>query len=375
MRKNSLCNWSFQFLTGHLSSIVIISSLWLGIASCTKGKELNPNASAEISTTNISALGPNTVTSGGTVSTDGGSPVTARGLVWSTSPNPTTLLPTITTEGTGKGSFTSTVVDLFPETKYYMRAYAINNAGSSYGAEITFTTPANPPLSIDQFYKKSLDALGIPIVSSDKVSDEALTRAKNIIVAMMSFRSDILAKLIQNRVRVGVMAKTEVTTDMPEYRQLPTLFPVTDWNKFRGIAATISRPLSSCAEENVMCSSEEVDRYYNEDVLIHEFAHTFHQLGIRAVEPGIDTELQEALQNALANNLWKNTYAGANYLEYFAEGVQCWFNVNAQATPSNGIHNDINTRSELQAYDPTLYNIVKRYFTPDATPISCHFQN
>jgi hypothetical protein len=375
MRKTSLHNWKLQVVPVKAFFFVAITYLF-SQSACTKPHDNGgPDAPASLSTVAITDLGPNTLTAGGTITSEGGSPVTARGVVWSTSPTPLTILPTITIDGTGKGTYSSKVIDLFPETKYYLRAYAINNAGSAYGNEISFTTPAKPPLTIDQFYKKTLDASGIPIVSSDKVSDEALSRARNIIIAMVSFRSDILAKLIINRVRVGVMAKTEVTTDMPEHSDLNTALPPTDWNKFRGIAATISRPLSTCAEENVMCSPQSGDPYYNEDILVHEFAHTFHQLGIRAVEPGIDKELQDALKDALANNRWKNTYAGANYLEYFAEGVQCWFNVNAQAIPSNGIHNDINTRSELEVYDPALYNIVKRYFSPDTTPISCHFQN
>lgn len=79
-------------------------------------------------------------TGGGTVLYDGGSPVTQRGVVWSTSPNPKVSLSTKTNDGTGEGSFSSLITGLSPLTKYYVRAYATNAVGTSYGNEVTFTT-------------------------------------------------------------------------------------------------------------------------------------------------------------------------------------------------------------------------------------------
>lgn len=77
---------------------------------------------------------------GGNVTSDGGGKVTARGVCWSTSPNPTVELSTKTTDGTGTGRFTSTITNLQVDTKYYVRSYAVNENGTSYGAEKTFTT-------------------------------------------------------------------------------------------------------------------------------------------------------------------------------------------------------------------------------------------
>lgn len=78
--------------------------------------------------------------SGGNITNDGGSAITARGIVWSTSQNPTVTLPTKTTDGTGIGIFTSIVRDLTASTKYYVKAYATNAAGTAYGNEVSFTT-------------------------------------------------------------------------------------------------------------------------------------------------------------------------------------------------------------------------------------------
>ena len=78
--------------------------------------------------------------SGGNITSDGGSPVTTRGVVWSTTQNPTITLSTKTTDGSGTGTFTSKITGLSSTTKYYVRSYATNTAGTAYGNEVNFTT-------------------------------------------------------------------------------------------------------------------------------------------------------------------------------------------------------------------------------------------
>lgn len=86
--------------------------------------------------TNIMAL---SATSGGDITSDGGAPVSARGIVWSTNPNPT-LADNFTEDGTGTGSYNSEITGLIQATEYYVRAYATNAIGSEYGNEFNFTT-------------------------------------------------------------------------------------------------------------------------------------------------------------------------------------------------------------------------------------------
>ncbi|MBR4787499.1 MAG: hypothetical protein IK013_06460, partial [Bacteroidales bacterium] len=81
--------------------------------------------------------------SGGMVTSDGGENVTARGVCWSLSPNPTLADPH-TVDGTGEGSFTSSLTNLRPGKKYYVRAYATNNAGTAYGEQMEFRTLCMP---------------------------------------------------------------------------------------------------------------------------------------------------------------------------------------------------------------------------------------
>jgi hypothetical protein len=100
-----------------------------------------------ISTTSVSAIANAAANSGGIISADGGAAVTARGVVWDTSPSPTIVLSTRTSNGSGTGSFTSALTGLVPGTLYYVRAYATNSVGTSYGSELIFTTFTTPPVS------------------------------------------------------------------------------------------------------------------------------------------------------------------------------------------------------------------------------------
>src|SRR5258708_32977138 len=161
------------------------------------------------------------------------------------------------------------------------------HSGADSSKSFSFTGDANivtappPELRLDTFYKKYLIASGIPIVGSGKVPEEAFFAVRKMVNKMVSMRSDILEKMIENKIRIGIMAKTEVTTDLPEYRDWNEVSPETDWNtRGRGFGATTDNPFSSCAEENVLCYGERNDWYSDEDIFIHEFAHGIYNLGI-----------------------------------------------------------------------------------------------
>jgi starch-binding outer membrane protein SusE/F len=95
-------------------------------------------------TTTVSAITGNAAAGGGAVTVNGGAPVTARGIVWSTSHNPTLADPK-TSDGTGMGAFTSALSELKGFTTYYVRAYATNSAGTGYGPEVSFKTMVDLP--------------------------------------------------------------------------------------------------------------------------------------------------------------------------------------------------------------------------------------
>jgi hypothetical protein len=216
------------------------------------------------------------------------------------------------------------------------------------------TTPPDG-LKLAPFYKKYLDVGGYPIVSSDKVNDYALREAAYLVDMMLSQRPDLRQAMIASGSRLIVIAHSEFTTDIPEYAQLK---PKDYWDaRARGLGGSREEPVCSCAEENVLAFQG--DPYSTENILIHEFAHNIHYRGMINLDPTFDDRLRQTYERAMAQGLWKSKYASVNHAEYFAEGVQSWFNNNRQ--PDHD-HNHVDTRAELQEYDPGLAAICEEVF-------------
>lgn len=99
---------------------------------------VRPATISTVSTTAITSITNAAATSGGNVTSDGGSAVTSKGICWDTNPNPTIALSTKTNDGTGTGSFVSSITSLSSGTIYYVRAYAVNGVGTAYGIQLSF---------------------------------------------------------------------------------------------------------------------------------------------------------------------------------------------------------------------------------------------
>ncbi len=208
---------------------------------------------------------------------------------------------------------------------------------------------------LSEHYQKALVIEGFPIVASKKVNDASLYEAAFVIRQMLKNRDDILRKLGENKIRLSIMATDERTTDVPEHSDLS---PPEYWNRrSRGLGATRTRPSVSCGEENLI--HNEGDPYATESIMVHEFAHAIHLMAVNDLDPTFDQRLEETYRQAMAHGLWENKYASQNSREYFAEGVQSWFDTNRE--PDHD-HNHVNTRSELIAYDPGLSKIVEEVF-------------
>ena len=144
----------FRASTGFLSDVYAIDDLVirqnLGAAdhtvtaynadgSTTSTLNINVVDLPTVTTTAVTSITGTTASSGGNITSDGGSAVTARGIVYGTSPSPT-IAGSKTTDGTGTGSFTSSLTGLIPNTTYFVRSYATYAVGTAYGPEVTFTT-------------------------------------------------------------------------------------------------------------------------------------------------------------------------------------------------------------------------------------------
>lgn len=225
--------------------------------------------------------------------------------------------------------------------------------------------PPPAELKLDGFYKKCILVDGLPVVCSGKVSDDGLRKAVFIVQQMLKKRPEIAKPMMELKLRIAVMAPTEQTLDVPEHSDLQMAFPQTDWNKrARGLGATVERPAVSCGEENLLGLSG--DRYKGESILIHEFGHTVLNFGIERVDKTFKARLQKIYDEAKNSGVWKNTYAVSNIEEYWAEGVQSWFDCNQKGpVGGNGVHNEIWNRAELKAKDPLFHDLLKEAFTSD----------
>jgi hypothetical protein len=107
---------------------------------CVRAVRSFPAFTPPVATTTVSSITATTASSGGTITSDDGASITSRGVCWSTSTGPTIALSTKTVDGSGTGTFTSSISGLTLGTKYYIRAYATNSIGTAYGDEISFST-------------------------------------------------------------------------------------------------------------------------------------------------------------------------------------------------------------------------------------------
>lgn len=224
--------------------------------------------------------------------------------------------------------------------------------------------------NIPSFYQKYIETEGLYVTSSGKVSDEALLKACDIISLMLAKRPDVKAHMVKKGCHVMIIGKDEETCDLPEFAHICNCEDsIKYWNwRARGFGGAPEDEFSSsCGEENLLALPQ--DKYVGENILIHEFAHLIHTVGIVGVEPDFNERLEALRQNAIRKGLWEKTYAVSNKEEYFAECVQSFFNCNRYAEPANGVHNWVNRRTKLKAYDPDMYRLLQEYFYEIEIPI------
>ena len=214
--------------------------------------------------------------------------------------------------------------------------------------------PAPPPsvvrdfFELDPFYEQWIDVGGLPVIASVKVNPYAVKEAAWLITKMIGHRPEMLRSMVGNKARFAVIAHTEIIKEIPEYRSAPRpdflVFLERGWGGSEG--ATVST-----SEENLLnYPGETYGGKYN--VLIHEFAHGIHLLGLSTLDPTFDERLQITYEAAIKKGLWQGTYASSNRREYWAEGTHAWFYPNANGAGSFGRFG--NTRQALKAYDPDL---------------------
>ncbi len=206
------------------------------------------------------------------------------------------------------------------------------------------------------WYAKYVDAGGIAILGSSVVSDAALLKArKNMLTLMATLPKSATATLDSKKVRVVILAKTEKVSAIPEYNAL--FGAANDATYWAGFGPTLSLPICAGTEANIMGTND------GENIFVHEFGHGIAEIALPAIDPKFQAELTTAFNTAKAKSLWAKTYAAADIKEYWAEGVQTYFDVNREGVAGgDGIHNNINTRAELKTYDVALHALLSRIY-------------
>jgi hypothetical protein len=229
-------------------------------------------------------------------------------------------------------------------------------------------TPRTPPAEaqVPGFYTKYVSTGGYPIVAAAAVSDYALAEAAYLVDLLLGDRPDVRKAMIESGSRLCILGHDQFTTDLPEFAWLGKR-PHADfaelsgkdyWDaRARGTGGSETDPYCSCGEENLL--GYPGDPYATECILIHEFAHNIHLRGLVRVDETFDPRLRRAYRDALERGLWRGTYAATNHHEYFAEGVQSWFDCNRE---DDHDHNHVDTRAELLAYDEGLAELCREVF-------------
>lgn len=234
-----------------------------------------------------------------------------------------------------------------------------------------------PPahFGLDPFYAKYADAQGIPVTASRHVSDAAMLVARDIVTEMLSHRRDVRDELVRQGARVGIMAVSEGTTDLPEQRDwkkpaiddprltkcemrdyATTIALMTDSQYWNGRTRGMGGLFTTGAAENIMGVPK--TRYYGENILVHEFSHNIMN-ALRIIDPGLIARLAAAYASAREKRLWQGAYMANTLEEYWAEGTQFWFNSNkAYITDTLTVVN----AAHLQAHDPVLYAILAQVY-------------
>jgi len=214
----------------------------------------------------------------------------------------------------------------------------------------------------DDFYRRSCEQSGIAIVAGDAVDDGALEAAAERMAGLLANRPELADAIAKSIDYVAIIGAGQRITDLPDFEDLYFVLPGTDWHRLgRSFPGSEEIPVAAGAEENLLCL--EKDHYRGEDMFVRDFGWTIRRFGLARIDPVLDRAIEDAYSRAIAADLWRHTIAEVNSDQYWAEGVQSFFDVNNEATDDKDeVHNFVDTRAELRSYDPFLYQLLVDVF-------------
>jgi hypothetical protein len=234
--------------------------------------------------------------------------------------------------------------------------------------------PPPAKFKIDPYYTKFTFAREFTVLGSSQVSDDALLAANGIIRKMFAYRHDILKAMIAAGARLVVLGRKEKLSDLPELKDAKSQTRAED---VRYLEYTPDLRLLVVPEENVLGMKEEP--FAGKCMVISLFAKAlYHVTALRPVIPNFEQErnrqqyelrvkrldiefdqkLAKLYDDAMSKGLWKGTAAARNRVEYWAAGVEAYFDAAGEGQPPDLALGPVTTREALKAYDAGLYALV-----------------
>ncbi|VTS03244.1 glycoside hydrolase : Uncharacterized protein OS=Dysgonomonas gadei ATCC BAA-286 GN=HMPREF9455_01478 PE=4 SV=1 [Gemmata massiliana] len=233
-----------------------------------------------------------------------------------------------------------------------------------------------PParFKFDGYYTKFTFAREFPVLGSKHVSDAALLAANDTVRKMFAYRHDILKAMITDGARLVVLGRTEKLSDLPEFAGAKNK---TELDLVRYLDYSPALKLMVVPEESVLNTADEP--FAGKCMMVSVFAKgLYHVTATRPVDPEfenrrekqqyelrvkrLDSEFDKRVAKlfdaAKEKKLWKGTAAARDRVEYWAAGVEAYFDAVGTGVAPNGADRPITTREMLKAYDPELFALV-----------------
>lgn len=274
---------------------------------------------------------------------------TPSGAAPATTTAPTTTIAPVTTRPPAPTTTSST---LLPET-----------------TTTTVPIPENEceiaPTSAVEGYTQGCAVLGIEILAAKEVDAAAIEALSDRAYNMLVNRPDYAAAIAGYPIGVRVIGADQRINGLPEFDRIYFHYPGTDWRRLgRSFPGAEVLPFAAGSEENLLCFED--DRYEGEDGFLRSFAITIRRFAMAVVDPATSRAIEQAYAVAIAEGKWKNTLAEINSDQYWAEGVQSFFDANLEDVSEErkpiSSHNHVNTRDELRDYDRSLWAIAVSVF-------------
>lgn len=252
---------------------------------------------------------------------------------------------------------------------------------STLPPDTTTTTNARPeydcevaPTSTVEGYTQGCTILGLEVLATEDVEAEAIREMAARAYQMLVNRPEYAESIATFPIGLRVIGSSQRIMDLPEFEDIYFHHPGIDWRFLgRSFPGTETIPFAAGAEENLLCSTE--DRYEGEDNFMRDFAITIRRFAMDAVDESTSAAIDQAYAVAIAEGKWKNTLAEINSEQYWAEGVQSFFDANLEDNAEDrepiSSHNHVNTRDELRTYDRALYQIAISVFRDTGWRPSC----